>query len=104
MQGKACSLVLHHKGVRRFSNLLLVLSFFVYTQCLWKLTRAYSSQPSSKELLQCVTKLSELLGIAIHLTKSVAIILTRHAAFLCLKSKNIRGGRQREAYFQVAGF
>ena len=66
---------------------------------MWELTKEFSSQPSSEQLLYCVTKLSELLGITIHLTKSVASILTRRAAFLRLKSKNVRGGRQREAFF-----
>ena len=47
----------------------------------------------------CVSKLSELLGITIHLSKSVASIITNRIAHLRTKSKCIRGGRQRKAFF-----
>ena len=47
----------------------------------------------------CIAKLSELLGIIINLTKSVASIITKRAAYLRVKSRNLRGGRQHDEFF-----
>ena len=82
------------KNVVNFKFLDLFFSRFF-----WELTRESHVDPSSEVLSLWVAKLSNLLGITIHCTQAVTILLTRRATYLRSQSRCIRGGRQREKFF-----
>ena len=77
----------------------------IYSQFLWELTRGASYSPSMDEVSEWISKISELLGVAVQCTQSIYKTLVWHANHLRQKARKFKGGLQRRSFMeQTWGF
>ena len=72
----------------------------IYSQFLWELTRGASYSPSMDEVSEWISKISELLGVAVQCTQSIYKTLVWRANHLRQKARKFKGGLQRRRFME----